>query len=71
MCLSQPEAVRMTVLGRLISLTHLDDMLVTEEEASAAVQMAAGSRINQVRVRQENHSLFLVHDLPDRLNTLM
>uniref|UniRef100_A0A8C8CXF8 Leucine rich repeat containing 9 n=1 Tax=Oncorhynchus tshawytscha TaxID=74940 RepID=A0A8C8CXF8_ONCTS len=29
----RPEAVRMTVLGRLISLTHLDDMLVTEEEA--------------------------------------
>uniref|UniRef100_A0A4W5RBJ4 Leucine rich repeat containing 9 n=1 Tax=Hucho hucho TaxID=62062 RepID=A0A4W5RBJ4_9TELE len=44
----RPEAVRMTVLGRLISLTHLDDMLVTEEEAGAAVQMAAGSRINQV-----------------------
>uniref|UniRef100_A0A8C7RE95 Leucine rich repeat containing 9 n=1 Tax=Oncorhynchus mykiss TaxID=8022 RepID=A0A8C7RE95_ONCMY len=43
----RPEAVRMTVLGRLISLTHLDDMLVTEEEAGAAVQMAAGSRISQ------------------------
>uniref|UniRef100_A0A8C7HM58 Leucine rich repeat containing 9 n=1 Tax=Oncorhynchus kisutch TaxID=8019 RepID=A0A8C7HM58_ONCKI len=43
----RPEAVRMTVLGRLISLTHLDDMLVTEEEAGVAVQMAAGSRISQ------------------------
>uniref|UniRef100_A0A4W5RBH2 Leucine rich repeat containing 9 n=1 Tax=Hucho hucho TaxID=62062 RepID=A0A4W5RBH2_9TELE len=32
----------------LVYLTHLDDMLVTEEEAGAAVQMAAGSRINQV-----------------------
>uniref|UniRef100_A0A674DX66 Leucine rich repeat containing 9 n=1 Tax=Salmo trutta TaxID=8032 RepID=A0A674DX66_SALTR len=31
----------------LVYLTHLDDMLVTEEEAGAAVQMAAGSRINQ------------------------
>uniref|UniRef100_A0A8C7RDG2 Leucine rich repeat containing 9 n=1 Tax=Oncorhynchus mykiss TaxID=8022 RepID=A0A8C7RDG2_ONCMY len=31
----------------LVYLTHLDDMLVTEEEAGAAVQMAAGSRISQ------------------------
>uniref|UniRef100_A0A8C7HM05 Leucine rich repeat containing 9 n=1 Tax=Oncorhynchus kisutch TaxID=8019 RepID=A0A8C7HM05_ONCKI len=31
----------------LVYLTHLDDMLVTEEEAGVAVQMAAGSRISQ------------------------
>lgn len=30
MCLFQPEAVRMTLLGRLMTLTHLDDVLVTE-----------------------------------------
>ncbi|XP_056616186.1 leucine-rich repeat-containing protein 9 isoform X3 [Triplophysa dalaica] len=29
------------------TLTHLDDILVTEEEAAAAAQMAARSRINQ------------------------
>ncbi|KAM3871256.1 leucine-rich repeat-containing protein 9 [Diretmus argenteus] len=43
----RPETVKMTILGRLMSLTHLDDVLVAEEEAAAAVQMAAGSRINQ------------------------
>ncbi|XP_041928695.1 leucine-rich repeat-containing protein 9 [Alosa sapidissima] len=41
------ESIRMLVLGRLRSLTHLDDVLITEEEAAAAVQVAMGSRINQ------------------------
>lgn len=44
----QNECVRMVVLGRLKTLTHLDDVLVMEEEAAAAVQVAARSRINQV-----------------------
>lgn len=48
----QPEAVRMTILGRLTTLTHLDDMMVAEEEAADAVQMAAGSKINQVKILQ-------------------
>ncbi|KAK5857406.1 hypothetical protein PBY51_010654 [Eleginops maclovinus] len=42
-----PEAVRMTILGRLTTLTHLDDMMVAEEEAACAVQMAAGSKVTQ------------------------
>ncbi|XP_070776726.1 leucine-rich repeat-containing protein 9 [Enoplosus armatus] len=44
---NRPEAVRMTILGRLTTLTHLDDMMVAEEAAADAVQMAAGSKINQ------------------------
>uniref|UniRef100_A0A669EM59 Leucine rich repeat containing 9 n=1 Tax=Oreochromis niloticus TaxID=8128 RepID=A0A669EM59_ORENI len=44
---NRPEAVRMTILGHLTNLTHLDDVLVAEEEAAEAVQMAAGSKINQ------------------------
>ncbi|XP_062296863.1 leucine-rich repeat-containing protein 9 [Scomber scombrus] len=44
---NRSEAVRMTVLGRLTTLTHLDDVLVAEEEAADAVQMAAASKINQ------------------------
>nr|XP_046268045.1 leucine-rich repeat-containing protein 9 isoform X2 [Scatophagus argus] len=44
---NRPETIRMTMLGRLTTLTHLDDMMVAEEEAAEAVQMAAGSRINQ------------------------
>uniref|UniRef100_A0A3P8Y1B0 Leucine rich repeat containing 9 n=1 Tax=Esox lucius TaxID=8010 RepID=A0A3P8Y1B0_ESOLU len=43
----RPDGVRLAVLGRLITLTHLDDVLVTEEEAAAAVKMAAGSKITQ------------------------
>ncbi|XP_041810349.1 leucine-rich repeat-containing protein 9 [Chelmon rostratus] len=42
-----PEAVRRTMLGCLTTLTHLDDIMVAEEEAADAVQMAAGSKINQ------------------------
>ncbi|XP_074516923.1 leucine-rich repeat-containing protein 9 isoform X1 [Sebastes fasciatus] len=44
---NRSEAVRATILGRLTTLTHLDDMMVAEEEAAYAVQMAAGSKINQ------------------------
>lgn len=42
----------MTILGRLTSLTHLDGAMVAEEEASYAVLMAAGSKINQVKILQ-------------------
>ncbi|XP_029349892.1 leucine-rich repeat-containing protein 9 [Echeneis naucrates] len=45
---NKPETVRMTILGRLTTLTHLDDVMVTEEEAADARRMAAGSKINQV-----------------------
>uniref|UniRef100_A0A3P8UAJ0 Leucine rich repeat containing 9 n=1 Tax=Amphiprion percula TaxID=161767 RepID=A0A3P8UAJ0_AMPPE len=41
------KTVRMTILGRLTTLTHLDDVLVAEEEAAEAIQMATGSKINQ------------------------
>uniref|UniRef100_A0A4W6FKF0 Leucine rich repeat containing 9 n=1 Tax=Lates calcarifer TaxID=8187 RepID=A0A4W6FKF0_LATCA len=44
---NRPEAVRMTILGRLTTLTHLDDVMVTEEEAADAVHTATGSKINQ------------------------
>ncbi|XP_063080259.1 leucine-rich repeat-containing protein 9 [Engraulis encrasicolus] len=44
---SKCDSVRMLVLGRLRSLTHLDGVLITEEEAAAAVQVAMGSRVNQ------------------------
>lgn len=48
----QSKAVRMTILGRLTTLTHLDDVMVAEEEAAYAIQMAAGSKINQVEILQ-------------------
>lgn len=40
----QPETVRLTILSRLTTLTHLDGVLVEEEEAAESAQMA----INQV-----------------------
>lgn len=45
----QPETVRLTILGRLTALTHLDGVLVTEEEAAEGAQMVTGSKINQVK----------------------
>lgn len=47
--LFQPDAVRGTVLGCLTTLTHLDDMMVAEEEAAEAVRTAAGSKIDLVQ----------------------
>ncbi|GLD62379.1 leucine-rich repeat-containing protein 9-like protein, partial [Lates japonicus] len=44
---NRPKAVRMTILERLTTLTHLDDVMVTEEEAADAVHTATGSKINQ------------------------
>lgn len=42
----------MTILSRLTNLTHLDDIIITEEEAANAARMVAGSKINQVRILQ-------------------
>ncbi|KAM4723466.1 leucine-rich repeat-containing protein 9 [Anableps anableps] len=44
---SKPEAVRMTILGRVASLTHLDGELVTKEEAVEALQMGAALKFSQ------------------------
>uniref|UniRef100_A0A8C5DYF8 Leucine rich repeat containing 9 n=1 Tax=Gouania willdenowi TaxID=441366 RepID=A0A8C5DYF8_GOUWI len=39
---------RMMILSQLTTLTHLDDVLVSQEEAAQAAKKAAGSEINQV-----------------------
>ena len=57
----QPGAVRTTVLGRLKTLTYLDDQLVTEEEAAAAVQIAVDCRINQVRDQPPRRGAYRTH----------
>ncbi|KAM4663517.1 LOW QUALITY PROTEIN: leucine-rich repeat-containing protein 9 [Discoglossus pictus] len=44
----KPALVRKITVGRLRSLTHLDQVLITEEEVSETQQFFAGSRINQV-----------------------
>ncbi|XP_073775247.1 leucine-rich repeat-containing protein 9 isoform X2 [Danio rerio] len=50
------ESVRMVVLSRLKTLTHLDDVLVMEEEAAAAVQVATRSRINQASLMSHSRT---------------
>ncbi|CAJ1073591.1 leucine-rich repeat-containing protein 9 isoform X2 [Xyrichtys novacula] len=50
---TKPETIRKNILGCLTTLTHLDDVMVGEEEAADAVQMTVGSKINKAS--------FLVH----------
>uniref|UniRef100_A0A8C4XE44 Leucine rich repeat containing 9 n=1 Tax=Erpetoichthys calabaricus TaxID=27687 RepID=A0A8C4XE44_ERPCA len=42
------DSLRLAVIGRLKSLTHLNGVPVTEEEAAAALKRVTGSRITQV-----------------------
>uniref|UniRef100_A0A1A7XEU2 Leucine rich repeat containing 9 n=1 Tax=Iconisemion striatum TaxID=60296 RepID=A0A1A7XEU2_9TELE len=44
---NKPETVKLIILSRFTTLTHLDGEVVKEEEASEAVHMAAASKINQ------------------------
>ncbi|XP_064621486.1 leucine-rich repeat-containing protein 9-like isoform X3 [Lineus longissimus] len=44
----EPEGLRLRAIGRLKSVTKLNGATVTEAEATAALRMAAGSRISQV-----------------------
>lgn len=39
----------MTILGHLKTLTHLDGVIVAEDEAAEAIKMVAASKINQVK----------------------
>ena len=48
--LLQPEGLRLRAIGRIRSLTKLNGVTVSENEATAALRMAAGSRISQVIV---------------------
>uniref|UniRef100_A0A8D0H1M9 Leucine rich repeat containing 9 n=1 Tax=Sphenodon punctatus TaxID=8508 RepID=A0A8D0H1M9_SPHPU len=43
----KPASLRLSVIGRLKALTHLDGVLITEEEAATASRYIAGSRITQ------------------------
>ncbi|KAG7277331.1 hypothetical protein CRUP_005865, partial [Coryphaenoides rupestris] len=44
---NRPDSVRTTMVARLVTLTHMDDAAVMEEEVAVAAQTAAGSRIHQ------------------------
>ena len=44
----QPAGFRLRVIGRIRTLKMLDGVAVNEAEATAALRLAAGSRISQV-----------------------
>ncbi|KAM8921171.1 leucine-rich repeat-containing protein 9 [Pelodytes ibericus] len=48
--------VRKTVIGRLKSLTHLNGVLITEEDISASEQFIAGSRISQMSLLKNSRT---------------
>uniref|UniRef100_A0A3Q3WLV3 Uncharacterized protein n=1 Tax=Mola mola TaxID=94237 RepID=A0A3Q3WLV3_MOLML len=64
---NRPKTVRMTILGRLTTLTHLDDVVVAEEEAASAVKMAASSKMNQASILAHSRTN---SDRPRRLSLL-
>ncbi|XP_078672195.1 leucine-rich repeat-containing protein 9-like isoform X1 [Branchiostoma floridae x Branchiostoma belcheri] len=55
----KPDDLRLRTIGRLKSLTKLNGVTVTEAEATAALRLAAGSRISQVSL--------LAHSRTDQL----
>ncbi|XP_056914426.1 leucine-rich repeat-containing protein 9 isoform X2 [Takifugu flavidus] len=63
----KPKSVRLTLLGYLKTLTHLDGVTVAEEEAAEAVQMVAGSKINQASLLSHSRTN---SERPHRLSLL-
>ncbi|XP_072617779.1 leucine-rich repeat-containing protein 9 isoform X7 [Vulpes vulpes] len=44
----KPATLRLSVIGRLKTLTHLDGLLISEEEATAAMKFISGTKITQL-----------------------
>ncbi|XP_073098404.1 leucine-rich repeat-containing protein 9 isoform X2 [Manis javanica] len=44
----KPATLRLSVIGRLKTLTHLDGLLISEEEATAAMKFIARTKISQL-----------------------
>ncbi|CAK7315642.1 Leucine-rich repeat-containing protein 9 [Vulpes lagopus] len=44
----KPATLRLSVIGRLKTLTHLDGLLISEEEATAAMKFITGTKITQI-----------------------
>nr|XP_054386673.1 leucine-rich repeat-containing protein 9 isoform X4 [Pongo abelii] len=44
----KPATLRLSVIGRLKTLTHLNGVFISEEEATAAMKFIAGTRITQL-----------------------
>ncbi|XP_025062921.1 leucine-rich repeat-containing protein 9 [Alligator sinensis] len=52
----KPGSLRLSVIGRLKALTHLDGVLITEEEAADAVRYIAGSKITQASLLENSRT---------------
>nr|XP_008166478.1 leucine-rich repeat-containing protein 9 isoform X7 [Chrysemys picta bellii] len=52
----KPVSLRLSVIGRLKALTHLDGVQITEEEAAAAVCFIAGSKISQASLLEHSRT---------------
>ncbi|KAF7251925.1 Leucine-rich repeat-containing protein 9 [Varanus komodoensis] len=52
----KPACVRLSVIGQLKALTHLDGILISEEEATAALQYMADSKITQVSLVEHSRT---------------
>ncbi|XP_074249270.1 leucine-rich repeat-containing protein 9 isoform X2 [Saimiri boliviensis] len=44
----KPATLRLSVIGRLKTLTHLNEVFISEEEATAAMKFIAGTRMTQL-----------------------
>uniref|UniRef100_A0A673TTI6 Leucine rich repeat containing 9 n=1 Tax=Suricata suricatta TaxID=37032 RepID=A0A673TTI6_SURSU len=49
-----PATLRLSVIGRLKTLTHLDGLLISEEEATAAMNFITGTKITQLSLLQHS-----------------
>uniref|UniRef100_A0A8C3M464 Leucine rich repeat containing 9 n=1 Tax=Chrysolophus pictus TaxID=9089 RepID=A0A8C3M464_CHRPC len=51
----KPTSIRLSVIGRLKTLTNLDGILIADEEAAEALYYIEGSVITQVTTKRESH----------------
>ncbi|XP_051003310.1 leucine-rich repeat-containing protein 9 [Acomys russatus] len=52
----KPATLRLSVIGRLKTLTHLDGILISEEEARAALKFISGTKMTQLTLLQHSSS---------------
>ncbi|XP_053784833.1 leucine-rich repeat-containing protein 9 [Desmodus rotundus] len=50
----KPATLRLSVIGRLKTLTHLDGLLISEDEATAAMKFISGTKITQLSLLQHS-----------------
>ncbi|KAM4853660.1 leucine-rich repeat-containing protein 9 isoform 3-T5 [Thomomys bottae] len=52
----KPATLRLSVIGRLKTLKHLDGLSISEEETTAAMKFIAGSKVTQLSLLQHSSS---------------